>query len=98
MTKLKRQPEPAPPPDAGLWTLPELAERWKLHPEITRRKARAAGIPFIRLSSTVIRFRIADVLRFEDECADIQTSTEQKERINLMHSELAKKRAARKAK
>ena len=97
MTKLKRAPEPAAAPDSGLFTLAELATRWSLHPEIVRRKAREANISIIRLSQKAIRFRVSEILKFEQECTDTGIKPYQVKNAASMHAGLAKSRAARKA-
>lgn len=68
------------------------------HPEIARRRARQAGIPFIRISAKTVRFRGSDILRFEQQCADTAVTSDQLARVEDMHCGLAKSRAAKEAK
>jgi hypothetical protein len=60
-----------PRPDLGLLTIEELAARWGTKSlRVARSRAKAGGIPVIRLSPTTIRFRLSDVLQFEESIAD----------------------------
>jgi len=54
--------------DETLLTRQDLSKRWQLHEESVSRHA-AKGLRAIRLNSRVVRYRLSDVLAFENEQA-----------------------------
>jgi hypothetical protein len=55
--------------DDGLLTRLELARRWKVSIETLKRRERAKIRP-VRLDGRIIRYRMSDVLRIEEEGYD----------------------------
>ena len=53
--------------DETLLTRSELAKRWKVSIETLKRRERAKILRPVRLEGRVIRYRMSDVLRIEDE-------------------------------
>ena len=53
--------------DEGLLTRLELARRWKVSIETLKRRERAKILRPIKLNGRIIRYRITDVLRIEEE-------------------------------
>jgi hypothetical protein len=56
-----------------LLTRSELARRWKVSIETLKRRERARILRPIRLDGRVIRYRLRDVLRIEEEGYDWKT-------------------------
>jgi hypothetical protein len=56
--------------DDGLLTRLELARRWKVSIETLKRRERAKILRPVRLDGRIIRYRISDVLRIEEEGYD----------------------------
>jgi hypothetical protein len=53
--------------DDGLLTRLELARRWKVSIETLKRRERAKILRPVRLDGRIIRYRMSDVLRIEEE-------------------------------
>jgi predicted site-specific integrase-resolvase len=53
--------------DDKLLTRLELARRWKVSIETLKRRERAGILRPVRLDGRVIRYRVSDVLRIEEE-------------------------------
>jgi hypothetical protein len=53
--------------DDKLLTRLELARRWKVSIETLKRRERARILRPVRLDGRVIRYRVSDVLRIEEE-------------------------------
>jgi len=53
--------------DETLLTRSELAKRWKVSIETLKRRERARILRPVRLDGRVIRYRMSDVLRIEEE-------------------------------
>lgn len=53
--------------DDGLLTRLELARRWKVSIETLKRRERAKILRPVRLDGRIIRYRMIDVLRIEEE-------------------------------
>ena len=53
--------------DDELLTRLELARRWKVSIETLKRRERAGILRPVRLDGRVIRYRVSDVLRIEEE-------------------------------
>jgi hypothetical protein len=53
--------------DETLLTRSELAKRWKVSIETLKRRERAKVLRPVRLDGRVIRYRLRDVLRIEEE-------------------------------
>jgi hypothetical protein len=82
-----------PEPDLGLLTIEQVASRWGYkNLAVARRRVKDAGIPVIRLSSTTIRFRMTDILKYEESCADRTINPSQAAGIAAMHKAKAAKR------
>ena len=59
---------PAPNGEAGqLLTAEQLAGRWQIKPATVYALARKGSIPAVRLGPRLVRFRLAEVERFEAE-------------------------------
>jgi hypothetical protein len=58
------------PMDETLLTRSELAKRWKISIETLKRRERARILRPVRLDGRVIRYRMSDVLRIEEEGYD----------------------------
>jgi hypothetical protein len=56
-----------------LLTRSELARRWKVSIETLKRRERARILRTVRLDGRVIRYRLRDVLRIEEEGYDWKT-------------------------
>jgi hypothetical protein len=56
--------------DDGLLTRLELARRWKVSIETLKRRERAKILRPVRLDGRIIRYRMRDVLRIEEEGYD----------------------------
>jgi hypothetical protein len=56
--------------DDGLLTRLELARRWKVSIETIKRRERAKILRPVRLDGRIIRYRMSDVLRIEEEGYD----------------------------
>ena len=56
-----------------LVTRSELARRWKVSVETLKRRERAKILRPVRLEGRVIRYRLSDVLRIEEEGYDLKT-------------------------
>jgi len=56
-----------------LLTRSELAQRWKVSIETLKRRERAKILRPVRLDGRVIRYRLRDVLRIEEEGYDWKT-------------------------
>jgi hypothetical protein len=56
--------------DDGLLTRLELARRWKVSIETLKRRERAKILRPVRLDGRIIRYRVSDVLRIEEEGYD----------------------------
>jgi hypothetical protein len=56
--------------DDGLLTRLELARRWKVSIETLKRRERAKILRTVRLDGRIIRYRMSDVLRIEEEGYD----------------------------
>ena len=56
-----------------LLTRSELARRWKVSIETLKRRERARILRPVRLDGRVIRYRLRDVLRIEEEGYDWKT-------------------------
>jgi hypothetical protein len=56
--------------DDGLLTRLELAQRWKVSIETLKRRERAKILRPVRLDGRIIRYRMSDVLRIEEEGYD----------------------------
>jgi hypothetical protein len=56
-----------------LLTRSELARRWKVSIETLKRRERAKILRPVRLEGRVIRYRMSDVLRIEEEAYDWET-------------------------
>ena len=56
-----------------LLTRSELARRWKVSVETLKRRERAKILRPVRLEGRVIRYRLSDVLRIEEEGYDWKT-------------------------
>jgi hypothetical protein len=56
--------------DETLLTRSELAKRWKISIETLKRRERARILRPVRLDGRVIRYRMSDVLRIEEEGYD----------------------------
>ena len=54
-------------------TRSELARRWKVSIETLKRRERARILRTVRLDGRVIRYRLRDVLRIEEEGYDWKT-------------------------
>ena len=54
----------------GLLTRLELARRWKVSIETLKRRERAKILRPVRLDGRIIRYRMSDVLRIEEEGYD----------------------------
>jgi hypothetical protein len=79
-----------------LLTLAQLADRWQLNEDVARRRAKAACIPFVRLSRKIVRVRLSDVLRLEaDAIAHLPPNFQSDFPDRLKYEEI--KRAKRKA-
>lgn len=61
--------------DDGLLTRLELARRWKVSIETLKRRERAKILRPVRLDGRIIRYRMRDVIRIEEEGYD-QTADE----------------------
>ena len=59
--------------DDKLLTRLELARRWKVSIETLKRRERARILRPVRLDGRVIRYRMRDVLRIEEEGYDWKT-------------------------
>lgn len=47
----------------------EVAARWGVSPELLQKHRRLrGGVPYVRFSAGVIRYRFSDVLRYEEQC------------------------------
>jgi hypothetical protein len=57
-----------------LLTRSELAQRWKVSIETLKRRERAKILRPVRLDGRVIRYRLRDVLRIEEEGYDWKTN------------------------
>jgi hypothetical protein len=53
--------------DDKLLTRLELARRWKVSIETVKRRERAKVLRPVRLNGRIIRYRMSDVLRIEEE-------------------------------
>jgi len=51
----------------------ELARRWKVSVETLKRRERAKILRPVRLEGRVIRYRMSDILRIEEEGYDLKT-------------------------
>jgi hypothetical protein len=58
--------------DDKLLTRLELARRWKVSIETVKRRERAKVLRPVRLEGRIIRYRMSDVLRIEEEGYDEQ--------------------------
>jgi hypothetical protein len=56
--------------DDKLLTRLELARRWKVSIETIKRRERAKVLRPVRLNGRIIRYRMSDVLRIEEEAYD----------------------------
>ena len=56
-----------------LLTRSELARRWKVSVETLKRRERANILRPVRLEGRVIRYRMSDILRIEEEGYDLKT-------------------------
>jgi hypothetical protein len=56
--------------DDGVLTRLELARRWKVSIETLKRRERAKILRPVRLDGRIIRYRMSDVLRIEEEGYD----------------------------
>ena len=56
--------------EEALLTRSELAKRWKVSIETLKRRERAKVLRPVRLDGRVIRYRMSDVLRIEEEGYD----------------------------
>jgi hypothetical protein len=56
--------------DDGLLARLELARRWKVSIETLKRRERAKILRPVRLDGRIIRYRMSDVLRIEEEGYD----------------------------
>ena len=56
-----------------LLTRSELARRWKVSVETLKRRERAKILRPVRLEGRVIRYRMSDILRIEEEGCDWKT-------------------------
>jgi hypothetical protein len=54
-------------------TRSELARRWKVSVETLKRRERAKILRPVRLEGRVIRYRMSDILRIEEEGYDLKT-------------------------
>ena len=59
--------------DDKLLTRVELARRWKVSIETLKRRERTKILRPVRLDGRIIRYRMSDVLRIEEEGYDEQT-------------------------
>jgi hypothetical protein len=59
--------------DDNLLTRLELARRWKVSIETLKRRERTKILRPVRLDGRIIRYRMSDVLRIEEEGYDEQT-------------------------
>ncbi len=59
--------------DDNLLTRLELARRWKVSIEMLKRRERTKILRPVRLDGRIIRYRMSDVLRIEEEGYDEQT-------------------------
>jgi hypothetical protein len=94
--RIKRKTIHEPEKDLGLLTIEQLAERWSSkNIAVVRRRVKEAGIPVIRLSAAAIRFRLTDILKYEEACADRSINPSQAAGIAAMHKARAAKRGAK---
>jgi hypothetical protein len=91
--KIRRKNEQTP--DDILLSYESLALRWDLSVIVVRRRVRASNIPIIRISTSTVRVRLSDVLRFEAESVSNEPSAYQSSLTTAMHKILADRRAAR---
>lgn len=56
--------------DDGLLTRLELARRWKVSIETLKRRERARILRPVRLDGRIIRYRLSDIRRIEEEGSD----------------------------
>ncbi len=83
----KRKPteRPTPPLDSSLISFENLALRWDLNFEVTKRRVREAKIPIIRISYKTLRLRMSDILAFEEQSASGDVPEHQSAKVAEMH-------------